>query len=99
MKGERKNNELKLPAIQPKPKDTSKVLAATMPDNGTRLRPASLSKVDDLELKLFSKLEAYEAVGKKGPGRKARKGRVGENGDGEAEGYEKLQKRTSRMTE
>lgn len=59
MKMERKNNELKLPVIQPRTKDSSKVLSNTMPDNGIKMRPASLNKVEDLEKKLFSKLDAY----------------------------------------
>lgn len=66
-----------------------------MPDNGTKLRPASLNKVDDLEKKLFSKLDAYEAVSKRGTKRASRKSKLGEseNGiSGELEGYEKLQK-------
>lgn len=36
-----------------------------MPENTVKNRPASLNKVEDLEKKLFSKLDAYETVNKK----------------------------------
>lgn len=36
-----------------------------MPENASKNRPASLNKVDDLEKKLFSKLDAYETVTRK----------------------------------
>jgi hypothetical protein len=80
MKMERKNNELKLPTIQTRGKDSSKVLSNTMPDNYVKTRPASLNKVDDLEKKLFSKLDAYEAVSKKSTNKRmSRKGKLGES--------------------
>lgn len=59
MKMERKSNEIKLPVIQLKGKDALKVLSSTMPDNKNKNRPASLNKVEDLEKRLFSKLDAY----------------------------------------
>lgn len=59
MKMERKSNEIKLPAIQLKGKEALKILSSTMPENGSKNRPASLNKVDDLEKKLFSKLDTY----------------------------------------
>ena len=77
MKADRKSAELKLPAIQSKPKE-NKVLSSTLPDNHARLRPASLNKVEDLEKKLFSKLDAYEAVSRKGGSKRMKRGRMGE---------------------
>jgi hypothetical protein len=71
MKMERKNNEVKLPAIQSRVKDNSNVLSNTMPDNTAKTRPSSLNKVEDLEKKLFSKLDAYETFGRKGTSKRA----------------------------
>ena len=45
---ERKNIELKLPVIQNRNKDSSKILSNTLPDNMAKLRPSSLNKVEDL---------------------------------------------------
>lgn len=44
----RKSNEIKLPAIQSKAKDSLKILSNTMPENTAKARPSSLNKVDDL---------------------------------------------------
>ena len=78
MKPDRKSAELKLPAIQTKTKE-SKLLSSTLPESHARLRPASLNKVEDLEKKLFSKLDAYEAVSRKGGSKRIKRGKVGED--------------------
>jgi hypothetical protein len=48
-------------------KESSAQLSKTTPDNNytPKLRPASSTKVEDLEKKLFNKLEAYESGGRK----------------------------------
>lgn len=64
MKMERKTNDVRLPAIQIKSKDSSKALSNTMPEHANKFR-ASLNKVDNLEKNLFSKLDAYETAARK----------------------------------
>ncbi len=55
--------------------------------------------MDDLEKKLFSKLDAYEAVSRK-RGKERGKGGKGEKERGmEGEGYERIQKRKCKMTQ
>ena len=43
-----------------------------MPEN-SRVRPSSLQKVDNLEKKLFEKLDSYENIVKKGSKRGSKK--------------------------
>lgn len=55
---EKRGSQIKLPAIQHRKGESSRVLSNTMPDN-CRIRPSSMHKVEDLEKKLFEKLESY----------------------------------------
>lgn len=55
---EKRNSQIKLPAINHRKGDSSRVLSITMPDN-CRVRPSSMHKVEDLEKKLFDKLDSY----------------------------------------
>lgn len=74
-----KQNNLKLPSIHQHPKpDTSRILSSTMPENG-RGRPSSLRKVEDLERKLFDKIDSYETVARKGMKRQGKKRVEGQN--------------------
>ena len=95
---QKKEKEFKLPTIPTRSKGTSRVLSNTMPENMTKLRPSSLNKMEDLEKKLFNKLDAYESTSRKAIGKrmsKARKVGEGENVKKESiegDGYEKMQK-------
>lgn len=81
------------------------MLSKTISDNNytPKLRPASSNKVEDLEKKLFNKLDAYENVGRKKITKKVAKigkesaldGNVGTEGQ---EGYERMQKRNKLLT-
>lgn len=68
----KKPSEFKLPEIKKNPKESVKQLSKTAVDpNATpKTRPASSQKVEDLQKKLFSKLEDYEHVPKKAPSRR-----------------------------
>lgn len=66
---------IKLPVIQHRKIDSSRIMSSTMPEN-SRIRPASLQKVENLEKKLFDKLDSYDSVVRKG-GKKASKKSTG----------------------
>jgi len=67
--------QVKLPAIQNRKADSSRILSTTMPEN-SRIRPASLQRVENLEKKLFDKLDSYGHVVRKG-GKKVSKKSTG----------------------
>ena len=75
---EKTSHHLKLPAIQHRKGESSRILSSTMPDN-SRIRPSSLQKVDDLEKKLFQQLDSYEGIMKKGNKRNSKKKLEAEN--------------------
>lgn len=58
---EKFSRPIKLPTINSKKGESSRVLTSTLSEN-PRIRPSSLHKVDDLEKKLFDKLDSYDHI-------------------------------------
>lgn len=91
-----------MPQIKKTHKESSILLSKTISDNNytPKLRPASSNKVEDLEKKLFNKLDAYENVGRKKMTKKIAKIGKEPSIDSNAmtegqEGYERMQKRSN----
>ena len=94
-----------MPQIKKTHKESSILPSKTVSDNTytPKSRPASSNKVEDLEKKLFNKLDAYENVGRKKMAKKVAKIGKESSLDSNAmlegqEGYERMQKRNKLLT-
>jgi hypothetical protein len=100
---EKRATDFKLPQIRKSQKDEFKTMSRTVGEGSTalRVRPGSSNKVQDLEKKLFSKLDSYEGGSKKTIVKKlARSSKQIETEcstgtESTPEGYEKMQRSTS----